>query len=448
MPTLAQRIFVTLTLADVAVDRHPDAARDSRTGLLERGALTETATSIALDPKMPKPNQLTLMRLDGLKKVAETLSEEQSNRLFEEIGAVLQARSLGGDSAARLDAEVFGLVEAGAPNGTQLVADLKDATRSAGISADLITPIIAMIDLSVGKLSDDDVRRSLAYAIKRSLGHESFRAGKTTLKEELAEACKEAVKAVAMIRGRIERQEIALAYQPVFTLPDLTPHHYEALARERDGLSAFETIRLGEEVGLIAEIDLMILRLGLKQISDRPGPAIAINISGQSIQQEGFRREMMALLNGSHALHERLLFELTETQAVTNVEEVAAFLKTLRVRGHAVCLDDFGAGAADYGYLRNFEVDFVKIDGPLLQAAASNKRDYAMVASIVSLCRELGAATIGEMIETKEHVKTALALGIGYGQGWLFGKALTDLPDNGIGAAHAVKRTGTHDSWG
>ena len=118
-----------------------------------------------------------------------------------------------------------------------------------------------------------------------------------------------------------------------------------------------------------------------------------------------------------------------------------------------MCLDDFGAGAAGFQYLRRLAVDFVKIDGAFLRAAAENARDRALIASLASICRELRCATIGEMIETEKEARAAAALGIDFGQGWHFGRP-GPLPEP-IGRAvrpqqppmRALKRRGAVETW-
>ncbi|OYW82922.1 MAG: hypothetical protein B7Z26_02010 [Asticcacaulis sp. 32-58-5] len=112
-----------------------------------------------------------------------------------------------------------------------------------------------------------------------------------------------------------------------------------------------------------------------------------------------------------------------------------------------VCLDDFGSGAASYNYLRHFEVDFVKIDGPFLREAVGDNRQRALIRSIVSLSHELGCQVIGETIENAEMDEMARQLSIEFGQGYLFGRPSPDLPSAAVSAV-AARRKGVTESWG
>ena len=94
----------------------------------------------------------------------------------------------------------------------------------------------------------------------------------------------------------------------------------------------------------------------------------------------------------------------------------------LRAAGVPVCLDDFGAGAAAFRYLRDFNVDYIKIDGAFVRAALRSPRERGFVASMVELAAAAGARTVAEMIETEEQAMLMRELGVHYGQGWLFGR--------------------------
>ena len=87
-----------------------------------------------------------------------------------------------------------------------------------------------------------------------------------------------------------------------------------------------------------------------------------------------------------------------------------------------VCLDDFGAGGAAFRYLREFGVDYVKIDGLYVRAATRGARERGFVASMVELAGTVGARVVAEMIETEEQAALMRDLGVQFGQGWLFGR--------------------------
>ena len=239
------------------------------------------------------------------------------------------------------------------------------------------------------------------------------------------------------VRTTIAERRFRLAYQPVVSLTDRTLHHFEALLRPdqtadqlpagQDG-ATMDFITFAEAVGLSEELDLAVLEQALETLRAAPGAKVAVNVSGLSIQSPAFRKRMLALIGGpigsgpGNQQPARLMIELTETAEIENVAAAAATLDGLRGVGVPVCLDDFGAGAAAFRYLRDFRVDYIKIDGAYIRAAASGGRAGGFVASMRDLACSVGAQVIAEMIETEAQATQMAELGVQFGQGWLFGR--------------------------
>lgn len=239
-------------------------------------------------------------------------------------------------------------------------------------------------------------------------------------------------RAAALARAIAERR-FSLAFQPIVDLaaPDLRAAHYEALIRPRPteglpelGPQAF--VNLAEMVGLSAELDLAVAEESLVALRRAGGDIrVACNVSGLSLQDPEFRRRMTALLEQHPAeLQARLLVEVTETVEIENEAEAVACREALRQHGAAVCIDDFGAGAAGLSYLRLLRPDLVKLDGRFMEACAGGQRgeSYNFAAALVELARATGALVVAERIETEADAQTARSFGARYGQGWLFGR--------------------------
>jgi EAL domain-containing protein (putative c-di-GMP-specific phosphodiesterase class I) len=147
-----------------------------------------------------------------------------------------------------------------------------------------------------------------------------------------------------------------------------------------------------------------------------------VNISGRSFEDPVFQDGLLRLLEDNADLRHNLLFELTESMAVADIHATNDFVQALRASGHKVCLDDFGVGAAAFEYLRAIDIDFVKIDGSYVQSALENKKSSHFLRAIAGLCRDLGVATVAEMVEDEYCVKYLITAGIDYGQGYYFGR--------------------------
>ena len=444
LPNWANAVFLSATLLPSTLTPQPQP-RDEATGLLTPDALREAAQRVS-DNDRGGDRELKLLRLDGLSGAVRHLPPDRTAMLMQEIGSALRAASLGGDAAGRLGEDTFGIVARVGHhvNGdATLVAELREAMRGAGLPDGQVGPRLARIDLSLGDLSGDDAGRALTYAMNSFVNalRGEFTVG--SLREGLAAAMDATVSRFAETRSIIGGGRFSLVFQPVVALAGRTVHHYEALSRFPGKPDTFEMVGFMEDVGLVAELDIAVCRMAIAALDQAPGVKLAINLSGRSVQNEAFRKQLGDIIAPFAGPRERLLFELTESAAVESLQEAAAFLGWLRKLGHPVCLDDFGAGAAAYNYLRQFDVDFLKIDGPFLKAAADHARERALIRSICVLCNEIGGKVIGEMIEDEKAAALAKTLGIDFGQGWLFGKPLRELSK----PVTASRRKGKTETW-
>jgi EAL domain-containing protein (putative c-di-GMP-specific phosphodiesterase class I) len=119
------------------------------------------------------------------------------------------------------------------------------------------------------------------------------------------------------------------------------------------------------------------------------------------------------------ALCGRLCLEITETAAVTNLADAAVFIEQVRVLGVRVALDDFGAGASSFGYLKTLGVDLIKIDGQFIRDLIDDPLDAAAVRCFVELARVLGVGTVAEFVDRPEVLQRVRELGIYHAQGFL-----------------------------
>jgi EAL domain-containing protein (putative c-di-GMP-specific phosphodiesterase class I) len=444
LPNRDDSVFLSVALvpdALVPVEQERDAA----TGLLTQDGLRAAAQRLSVDHG-GAVRQLRLVRLAGLSGSAQNLPDDRALALMQEIGAALRAASVGADSAGRLAEDAFGIVTRAGSDPSRdaaLIGDLADTIRGAGIPDGHVDLRIATIDLSLGGLSDKDAALALAYAMRsfiKSIGG-SLDIG--SLQDGLAEAMRGAVRRFVVTRKILADERFTLVYQPVVDLKKRAVHHHEALTRFSDGADTFATVVFSEDVGLIMDLDLSVCRRAIKALEQSDNASVAVNLSGRSVQNDAFRLALSELIGTLGKRRHHLLFELTESAKIVDMTEAEAFLAHLGSLGHEVCLDDFGSGATAYNYLRRFDVDFVKIDGPFLKAAGDRGRERALIRSICVLCEQLGCAVIGEMIEDEAAASLAVSLGIGYGQGWLFGKPVPELP----WPVKSIRRKGSIASW-
>jgi EAL domain-containing protein (putative c-di-GMP-specific phosphodiesterase class I) len=440
--------FLSLTvLSDGVMAQTGAQTTDSQSGLLDLDSYLNFAKKKIGIKGETAPKDLKLVRVAGLSQAMRKLPAAQSELLMGEISSVLRAQAVGGSAAAQLSEEAFSYMPSPKGDGATpdaISRDIRAAAVAVGLPEDSLTPSVLNLELSTGNLDQDSIAKALQYVLSDFCKPE--RSPISSLAQGLKTAMAETVQHFDSIRSLIDSNKYTLFYQPVVRLDDRTTHHYEALLRFADGRAPFDTIRLSEQLGLVQDFDLAVAKKAVETLKQRADVTVAINLSGLSIQNDQFREHLRRLLGAASGVGQRLMFELTESNAIEDIESAATFLRWLRRTGYRVCLDDFGAGAATYTYLRHFDVDFVKIDGPFLKDARDNPRQRALVRSVSHLCRELHTEVVAEMIEDEAMATLCKDMGIGFGQGYLFGKpkAQIDEPKSLI----VGKRRGVIETWG
>ncbi len=149
----------------------------------------------------------------------------------------------------------------------------------------------------------------------------------------------------------------------------------------------------------------------------------AINLSGQSLQDNSFLAFVVDQLKASGLPPGVLCFELTETATIGNLEKAQLFMHTLQELGCEFALDDFGTGVSSLAYLKDLSVDYIKIDGSFVRDAATNPRSESMIKAIAQLAKVMCMETIAEYVETDVLRVRMTDLGVDYGQGFAMGKA-------------------------
>ncbi len=189
-----------------------------------------------------------------------------------------------------------------------------------------------------------------------------------------------------------------------------------------------------EQYGLMPAIDRWVLESFLNSIpnpsrcmacwarSDYCGCLNSLNLSGSSINDDGFLSFLEEAVANHPVPPQSLLFEITETVALLNIEKTRQFICRLQKIGCQFALDDFGTGMASLAYLKELPLDFVKIDGMFVRDLTTNPISEAIVQAIVHIARVKETQTIAEYVENNAALERLKALGVDYGQGFYFGK--------------------------
>jgi len=439
--------------------------RNSGAGLVSGGHLREGESNLfdadsfadVLGGKLKGPgnedNQLTFINMPGLEDIKGRMSEEDQAHLSKALGLYLRANSVDGDSASQIEDGKFGLIHAQDLDVDVLEGQLSEVVRDLDPEKVGVKIETATLDVDSDNVSQEDLANGLVYAINQFKDQGDGGFNIKNLSSNLSGMVKDAANKVSSFKSIVANKKFSLVYHPIINVLDGEVHHYEALTRFQPGVSPFEIITMAEEMGLIPEFDLAVVKKGLEFINTLPRnskTSIAVNISGQSVASDLYVNTLHKLLQNNQWAKGKMLFEITESAKMEDLDRANNFIQQLRKNGYHVCLDDFGAGAASFGYLMRLEVDVVKLDGPVVKDAQLAVRGKALLESMATLCKNLGIETIGEMVDDKQGLDFVRKCGINYAQGYLFGEPNADLAAFNMGKyAHMFPKSsvGATSNW-
>ena len=248
------------------------------------------------------------------------------------------------------------------------------------------------------------------------------------------------IQVIGMLRDALDNDSFRLDAQPILPLRgNYGRPRFELLIRmlgdRGEIIPPGKFLSAAERYQLMPTVDRWVVRRACELLGRHSGAVgeefarFAINLSGQSLQDESFLGFVVEQLKATGLPPAVLCFELTETATIGNLEKAQVFMRTLQDLGCQFALDDFGTGVSSLAYLKDLSVDYIKIDGSFVRDAISNTRSESMIKAIAQLAKVMCMQTIAEYVET-DLLRVRMAdLGVDYGQGFAMGKAqpLEDL---------------------
>jgi len=439
-PDMGDRYYLSLQMPGV----DPQATRPSKSLAVTSSGLPDGQTFAAaagarlvqLGPAA-EMHKLTLMRLDGLVQLEDRLEKETRARLMSEVAVLVRSASLGGDSAGQIDAESFGFIHATLFDTKALAERIRALAQALDPDGEGVSPSTSTLDLDRQGMNREEATKACLYVFDRYAANRDGGLSVKSLSASLSGLIGDTVDRVQQFRNRVREADFNMAFQPVVDLASRQTRHFEVLARfhtfgQADD-TTYQVITFAERTGLICDFDLAMCAKVLTWLEGECAAGhdhhVAVNLSGRSIGSPAFVEALHRLLRRYPSLRGNLLFEITESARIQDLEAVSHVVRGLRDAGHKVCLDDFGAGASAFHYLRALEVDVVKIDGVYVRDALKTGKGQSFLKAMAGLCNDLGIATVAEMVESTNALAFLRACGVAYGQGYLFGRPSEDIRD-------------------
>jgi EAL domain-containing protein (putative c-di-GMP-specific phosphodiesterase class I) len=233
------------------------------------------------------------------------------------------------------------------------------------------------------------------------------------------------------LRRALREDSLVLHFQPIVSLTSGRTSHYEALVRladDPDGglVSPSQFLAPAERYGLIFELDRLVLRKAvtvLRHSSDR----VAVNLSALSTTDPGMLGHIAGELHRQRVDPSRLVVEITETAAISDMRRARAFCSDVRALGCAVALDDIGAGFGSFYYLKHLPFDYLKIDGHFVRSLPRSRNDQLVVKALVGVARGMGKQTVAEFVGDRSTVELLREYGVDHAQGFALGRPAARL---------------------
>jgi diguanylate cyclase (GGDEF)-like protein/PAS domain S-box-containing protein len=412
------------------------ASHDPLTGLKNR---TEFEASLAHAVREAQVDAavgaLLLIDLDQFKIVNDTCGHTVGDQLLVRIADLLRDAVGASDTVARLGGDEFAILLADCPlqEAERVAQDICDRLNTFRfVHEDKRFRVGASVGLApldarwINVLAVRQAADSACYAAKAGGGN---RVHVWRHSDELVRTHRRQVQWASRLETALDEGRFRLLHQRIAPLgPNLRDGKAEVLLRmvdlDGDLVSPGAFLPAAERFQLASRIDRWVLGQVIDWMKARNAVrglhALSVNLSGQSVGDRTFHRWAANMLDAAGPIvRSRLCIEITETAAVASLNDAARFIGQMREMGVRVALDDFGAGASSFGYLKMLRVDFLKIDGQFIRNVMTDPLDAAAVRCFVDVAKSVNVRTIAEFVDRAELIPVLTALGVDFAQGYL-----------------------------
>ena len=413
-----------------------ETTHDQLTGLVNRREFERRLSSALASARDRNLHHVVCyLDLTQFSVVNNTFGYDGGDRLLAEIAELFDSQLGDLGILARIGGDEFGLLleECTVKEAMTLMARYKEAMQNYRFT---VEDKSLAISFSAGLVSlteeSDSIITLLQSAetccrIARGKGSnyiQLFSADDTGLFKHM-----EVLKWVTKIDDALDNESLDLRHQPIVGIKGdgMSVHHSEILLGllndEGEMISPADFVLAAEHFRRMAAVDRWVIERAFQWMVDHPERleeigGLAINLSGSSLNEEGFVDFILAQSIRLKVPMSKVCFEITETAGIANLSNASEFILAVKKTGCQFALDDFGSGLSSYAYLKNLPVDFLKIDGMFIKNMDSNPYDYAVVKSITEIGHFMGKKIIAEFVENEGILKMLREIGVDYAQGY------------------------------
>ena len=411
------------------------ASHDMLTGLINRREFEARLEKAIADVRQNKRNHvLCYMDLDEFKVVNDTCGHVAGDALLQNLAKHLADEIRTTDTIARLGGDEFGLllplcnIDKAREIANNLRKTIKDFQFVWDKKAFDVGVSIGLVEINENMRTLNDILKAADSAcyVAKDLGKNRihiYHDDDIQLTQRLGD-----MHSAQAVQKSLADDRFVLYAQEIRANNDCKIQwHGEFLIRmlgeKNEIIPPNNFIPAAERYNLMVDIDKWVVNKAfsyIKQLEQKYNDSVlcSINLSGQSICDEGFLKYIINQLNESNISPSSVCFEITETAVVSNFFYAEKLLQILKGMGCSFSLDDFGSGLSSFGYLKKLDVDYLKIDGSFVKSMLDDDKDYALVKSINQIGKEMGMKTIAEFVENEALHKKLIAMGVDYSQGY------------------------------
>ena len=411
------------------------ADHDPLTGLENRRAFERAVDAqLAHVKRYGDEGALLILDLDHFKGVNDTLGHHAGDALIMAVADVLREHVRDSDRVARLGGDEFAVLlpkadaEQAVAVADKLVSAVRDERRVLGGRAwtTTVSVGVALFSAATDRGEQLLVDADLAMYDAKEAGRDRYAVYRPG--DRATSRTQTRLAWMDRIRGALEEDRFALLAQPILDLDRGEVVHHELLLRmvspDGDLIPPGSFLTIAERFGLVCEIDDWVVRRAIQTLADHAGRGLVleVNLSGGSIGSPELLATIERELERTGVDPRSLIFEVTETAAVSNIPRARAFADRLGALGCRFALDDFGAGFGSFYYLKHLPFDFLKIDGEFVRHCAASSVDRVIISSLVGVANGLGKRTIAEYVDDQATIDLLRELGVDLAQGYGIGK--------------------------
>lgn len=427
------------------------ASHDSLTGLANRREFERKLDdALEISKREHKQHVLLYLDLDQFKVVNDTCGHVAGDQLLTQLGILLNHKVRNADTLARLGGDEFGVLLEGCDiwRGEQIAESLRQTISDFRF---VWEDKIFQVGVSIGlvEITESSENSAAVMSAADAACYEAKDEGRNRIQvfqggNKGAERYGE-MQWIARIHKAIEDNRLLLYRQNIAAVAGVdSVAHAEILLRMQDEKGAvippMAFIPAAERYNVMAMLDRWVVTNTLEWLVANPLTSsnhlqfFSINLSGPSLADKNFLQYIVDEFDRTGVSPERICFEITETSAIANIGRAKDFISVLKKRGCCFALDDFGSGMSSYSYLKNLDVDYLKIDGAFVKDMAQDPVDFAMVESINRIGHVMGIKIIAEFVENETILEKLRQIGVDYAQGYGIHKPEALIRSGGPGA--------------